>query len=61
MTKFPELTDDQNQIIENARQLGFSGYFPAYPTAQHQAVWTLSAAKEFLRRFHQSVEQGANQ
>jgi len=45
---FPELSDDENEIIHEARAFGFGSSFPAYPSAEAQARNTLAAAKKFL-------------
>lgn len=45
---FPELTDDENETIHEARACGFGSSFPAYPTAESQALSTLKAAQKWL-------------
>ena len=45
---FPELTHDENEIIHEARALGFGYSFAAFPDATAQAQNTLKAAKLFL-------------
>lgn len=45
---FPELTHDENEIIHEARALGFWYSFAAYPDATAQAQNTLKAAKLYL-------------
>lgn len=45
---FPELTARENQIIHIARDHGFAGFFPCYPTAKAQAENTLRAAQTYL-------------
>ena len=45
---FPELTEEENDIIFQARLAGMASCFPAYPTAEKQAQATLLGAKTYL-------------
>lgn len=46
---FPELTDEENGIIQVARERGFASYWPALPSAAAQAKNTLDGARAWLR------------
>jgi hypothetical protein len=45
---FPELTEEENETIHEARVCGFGVSYPAYPTAESQARSTLAGAKKWL-------------
>ena len=45
---FPELSEEENDVIFCARLAGFGSCYPAYPDAQSQADSTFRAAREFL-------------
>lgn len=47
---FPELTDEENAIIHEARAQGWASFFPAVPDARAQAGKTLAEAKTWLAR-----------
>lgn len=49
---FPELTHDENEVIHEARALGYGPCFPCYPTAEAQARNTLAGARAFLDRLN---------
>lgn len=45
---FPELSEEENDVIFQARLLGFAPCFAAYSDAQAQANRTLAAARKHL-------------
>jgi hypothetical protein len=45
---FPELTQDENEVIHEARACGFGSSFPAFPDSESQARYTLVAARRWL-------------
>jgi hypothetical protein len=45
---FPELTEDENEIVHEARACGYGSCYPAYPTAEAQARSTLAGARKWL-------------
>ena len=47
---FPELSEEENEIVHEARALGFGASFICYPDAEAQARRTLRAARRFLAR-----------
>lgn len=47
---FPELTEEENDTIFQARLAGFGACFAAYPTATAQAHKTLRAAVDYLNQ-----------
>lgn len=47
---FPELTEEENDVIFQARLAGYGPCFPAYPTAEAQAKSTLEGARRFLAK-----------
>jgi glutamine amidotransferase-like uncharacterized protein len=57
---FPELNEEQNDIIFQARLKGFASCFPSYPTAQAQADSTYRAAQAFLKPWVKITETGFN-
>mgnify|MGYP001440925406 CR=1 FL=1 len=58
--KFEELTPEQNQIIKEARDLGYAGYYPSFPDSQAQAINTLDRAIDFLKRRISEEEKKLN-
>lgn len=46
---FPELTDNENEEIREARREGFAEFWPVYPNGEAQANNTLRGARRFLR------------
>lgn len=47
-TGFPELTDEENGIIQIARERGFAAFWPAFPSAKDQARNTFAGALAWL-------------
>lgn len=60
ITQFPELTADENKVIDRARECGYSEYYPCL-NADEQAKNTLAGAKKFLteikEKFYETPEQ----
>jgi hypothetical protein len=48
MTRFPELTEAENAVIDEARVRGWAVYYPAFPSGAAQASRTLEGARAFL-------------
>jgi len=57
---FEELTPEQNQIIQEARDLGYSGYFPTFPDSKTQAINTLKNAKKFIKETKKFIKEALN-
>jgi hypothetical protein len=53
---FPELNEDENETIHEARAAGYGSCYPAYPDAATQARKTLAGARRFLAE-HASEEK----
>lgn len=49
MDKFPELSDEENGVIQIARGRGFARYWPAFPSATAQAQNTFKSALAWLQ------------
>jgi len=45
---YPELTDEENETIREARRKGFANFYPAFPDAMTQSLKTLEGAESFL-------------
>ncbi len=53
---FAELTEDENEVIHEARACGFSVFYPCLPDAETMARNTLKGAQEWLKT-HSIEEQ----
>lgn len=51
-TPFPELTEDENEVVFEARACGFASFYPALPDAEAQARNTLAGARKWLETHH---------
>jgi len=58
--EFEELTPDLNQLIQEARELGFVDDFSSYQSSREQAIHTLGEAIKFLQRKFGSAEAKLN-
>ncbi len=48
--RFPSLTDEENEEIRDAREMGFGAPNPAFPCTEESARADLAAARDFTRR-----------
>lgn len=48
MTYFADLTEEENEIIAEARARGFARFFAAFPNARTQSNLTLDHARQYL-------------
>jgi len=55
--EFEELTPEQNQIIQEARELGYIDYYSPYPDKKAQAINTLGGAIKFLKEIFSDEEK----
>jgi hypothetical protein len=49
-THFSQLTAEENELIQRAREVGFRGFFSSSPSLEQQAKNYVKAAAEFLNR-----------
>ena len=56
MTHLPELTENENERIEPARQRGFAEFFPCIADAKTQAQNTPPAAEKFQKNSNKELK-----